>query len=130
MSHSRSPSPPTITRHSPGSILPTSLPTPGLVRSVAEAAHYSGPVRRPSQSERTRASFGRGVSDEDISEGRRRVLSDLKEVSGRCRARNCSPFSDFLLFKLFCSRPTLEILERTWRPDAVFEVLAKTLVMS
>ncbi|KAF8478225.1 hypothetical protein JB92DRAFT_1857248 [Gautieria morchelliformis] len=90
MSLSRSPSPPAITRHAPTTLLPTSLPTPAMVRSVAEAAHYSGPVRRPSHGDRVRASFGRGLSDEDLTAGRRRVLDDLKE--------------------LFCSRPTLEIL--------------------
>jgi hypothetical protein len=81
MSLSRSPSPPTIAHHKSVAFLPTSLPTPALVRSVAEAAHYSG-VRRPSQAERARASFGHGMSVEGLSEGRRRVLNDLKEVGG------------------------------------------------
>ena len=56
-----------------------SLPTPALVRSVAEAAHYSS-VRSPSQSKRTRASLGHGLSDDALSEDRKRVLHDLKEV--------------------------------------------------
>lgn len=79
MSLSRSPSPPTETHHASATHVLTRLPTPALVRSVAEAAHYSG-VRRPSQSERLRASFGHGVSAEDLSDGRKRVLNDLKEV--------------------------------------------------
>jgi len=97
---SRPPSPPTITHHPSPTLLPKGIPPAGLVNSVAGAAHYSS-VRRTSEGERARASFGRGISDEGLSAGRKRVLADMKE--------------------LFCSRPTIEILERTWSPNAVFE---------
>ncbi|KIJ44359.1 hypothetical protein M422DRAFT_30497 [Sphaerobolus stellatus SS14] len=93
----RPPSPPTITRvHSPT----VSIPTPGLLLSVAEGAHYSG-LPRHSKSERRRASFGPGISEASLSRARRQVIEDVKE--------------------LFSGHPSVKIFERSWRRDAVFE---------
>ncbi|KAF8582689.1 hypothetical protein K439DRAFT_1661726 [Ramaria rubella] len=55
------------------------IPTPALVRSVAEAAHYSS-IRRSRAGDRARASFGRGILDESLSSERKRVLADIKEA--------------------------------------------------
>ncbi|KAF8504046.1 hypothetical protein BU17DRAFT_58363 [Hysterangium stoloniferum] len=92
----RSPSPPTLTRiHSP--IL--NIPTPSLLRSVAEAAHYSSTRHGPGEGRR--ASFGSSTAQCSLSPERARIVEDIKE--------------------LFSLRPSLEIFERAWHPDATFE---------
>jgi hypothetical protein len=95
---------PTITYHH--SIMPIPLPIPHLVHSAAGGAHYSGaPVSDsdPENGEVTSPTNGESSSsiqgDEII---RDRIMADLKE--------------------LYCCRPSKEIFERVWRPDAVFEV--------
>jgi hypothetical protein len=94
----RSPSPPSHTFHP--SILPR-VPIPSLVESVAGGAHYSGVnVETESVLKRRRGSASRSHSD--LSHDHRRILDDLTE--------------------LYCARPTLEILERSWNKDAQFEV--------
>lgn len=74
----RSPSPATITKVSSPHALP-SIPTPGLVLSVAEGAHYSS-LPRHSASEMRRASFGPGVSEDSLPPPRKQVLKDVKDV--------------------------------------------------
>ncbi|KAF9466402.1 hypothetical protein BDZ94DRAFT_1251864 [Collybia nuda] len=94
------PSPPSLTYHS--SILPRSVPTPALVESVAGAAHYSGIRIEPeAQLKRRRSSHGEREVHSELKADHSRVLADLKE--------------------LYCCRPTLEILDRLWRKDAIFE---------
>jgi hypothetical protein len=94
----RSTSPPSHTFHQ--SILPH-VPTPALLESVAGGAHYSGVnVEAESVLKRRRASASRSHSD--LSHDHRRILDDLTE--------------------LYCGRPTLEILQRSWSKDAQFEV--------
>ncbi|KAG8702766.1 hypothetical protein FRC09_004553 [Ceratobasidium sp. 395] len=74
------------------------LPTPGLLSSLAGAAHYTGNPKF-SRQDALRASFGdREVILEDQ---RKQTLDDVLE--------------------LFCSHPSLEIFERSWHRDAVFE---------
>ncbi|KIM48867.1 hypothetical protein M413DRAFT_60519 [Hebeloma cylindrosporum] len=93
----RSPSPPCHTFHP--SILPR-VPTPALVESVAGGAHYSGVnVETESVLKRRRTSASRPHTE--LNRDHQRVLDDLTE--------------------LYCARPTLEILERSWNKDAQFE---------
>ncbi|KAF5331061.1 hypothetical protein D9619_005939 [Psilocybe cf. subviscida] len=95
--HSPSP-PPTQTFHP--NILPRSVPTPALVESVAGGAHYAGAkVDSETLIKRRRSSNKR--SHTELKSDHKRVLDDLTE--------------------LFCARPTLEILERSWTKDAEFE---------
>ncbi|KAF9483783.1 hypothetical protein BDN70DRAFT_873399 [Pholiota conissans] len=91
----RSPSPPTQTFHP--SIM---LPTPALVESVAGGAHYAG-VRVDTDTvlKHRRSSSSRPHTQ--LAHHHERVLDDLTE--------------------LYCCRPTLEIFERSWNKDAVFE---------
>ncbi len=97
----RSPSPPSQTFHS--SILPHSIPTPALLESVAGAAHYSGVKVDPEALKHRRASMDRRSSaNEPVKADHQRIMADLKE--------------------LYCCRPTVEIFERSWNKDAVFEV--------
>jgi len=92
----RPPSPPTLTRiHSPI----VNIPTPSLLRSVAEAAHYSSIRHSPRKGRR--ASFGSSTAECSLSPERACIVEDVKE--------------------LFCLRPSLEIFERSWHPDATFE---------
>ncbi|PBK77956.1 hypothetical protein ARMSODRAFT_946796 [Armillaria solidipes] len=96
----RSPSPPSQTFHS--SILPHSIPTPALLESVAGAAHYSGVKVDPESLKHKRASMDRRSStNEPVKADHQRIMADLKE--------------------LYCCRPTVEIFERSWNKDAVFE---------
>ncbi|OJA15123.1 hypothetical protein AZE42_08473 [Rhizopogon vesiculosus] len=92
---------PTMTYHH--SIIPIPLPIPDLVNSAAGGAHYSGApvsdsdnglVASPVSGEPSPSLQG----DETIRDC---IMADLKE--------------------LYCCRPTKEIFERIWRPDAVFE---------
>ncbi|KAK0483440.1 hypothetical protein IW261DRAFT_1561265 [Armillaria novae-zelandiae] len=99
----RSPSPPSQTFHS--SILPHSIPTPALLESVAGAAHYSGVKVDPEALKHRRASMDRRSSaNEPVKADHQRIMADLKE--------------------LYCCRPTVEIFERSWNKDAVFEWFA------
>lgn len=95
----RSPSPPTQTFHP--SILPRSVPTPALVESVAGGAHYAG-VRLDQD---TVLKHRRSTSNRhhtQLTHNHERVLNDLTE--------------------LYCCRATMEIFQRSWHPNAVFEV--------
>ncbi|KAF9009352.1 hypothetical protein BDQ17DRAFT_1235600 [Cyathus striatus] len=95
----RSPSPPTQTYHPPH--LPIPIPTPALVESVAGGAHYSG-VRVDSDAVlKHRRSSHSSHKHTQLKCDHERILNDLKE--------------------LYCCRPTLEIFERSWNEDAVFE---------
>ncbi|KAF7359538.1 Serine-threonine kinase receptor-associated protein [Mycena sanguinolenta] len=109
-SHHRSPSAssrtsnshePTQTHHH--SILPTILPTPAVVESVAGGAHYSGSnVEQPESPLKHRhSSHDRSTSHTDLKVIHERVLADIRS-----------------LYEL---RPSPEIFKRTWAPDAVFE---------
>jgi len=77
-----------------------------IVNSVAGGAHYSGAPISDSESEngdKIVAPPGKptlSLQGDDMI--RDRIMADLKE--------------------LYCCRPSKEIFERTWRPDAVFEV--------
>ena len=98
----QSPSP-TITHHPSPPLLPTILP-PQIAHSAVAGAHYSG---TNSSLRHRRISSGdqpaRAIQSlEDVHASRQRIMNDLKE--------------------LYCCRPTLEIFERTWRRDSVFEV--------
>ncbi|KAJ1304625.1 hypothetical protein OPQ81_005767 [Rhizoctonia solani] len=74
------------------------LPTPGMLASLAGAAHYTGNPRY-SQQEAVRAGFG---SKNVVLEGKRKqTVEDVLE--------------------LFCAHPSLEIFDRSWHRDAVFE---------
>lgn len=95
----RSPSPPSQTYHP--SILPRSVPTPALVESVAGGAHYAGGRVDPDSTLKHRRSNSQRHHTE-LKHDHRRVLEDLSE--------------------LYCCRPTVEIFERSWHKDAVFEV--------
>jgi len=96
----RSPPSPTLTFHP--SILPANIPTPALLESVAGGAHYSGVKIERDTSKIRRSSSGKHTSHMQIKGDHQQVLDDLTE--------------------LYCCRPTREILERRWRPDARFEV--------
>ncbi|KAG6920009.1 hypothetical protein DXG01_013358 [Tephrocybe rancida] len=107
----RSPSPPTLTYHHP-TLLP--IPTPALVESVAGAAHYSGvKLESESPSKHRRSSHDYGENHTQLKPSHKRILEDLKELYG--------------------CRPTQDIFERSWHPDAVFEPKlfsgSKTLLM-
>ena len=95
----RSPSPPSQTFHP--SILPRSVPTPALVESVAGGAHYAGVRVDPDTVLKHRRSTSTRHHTE-LAHHHEQVLKDLTE--------------------LFCCRPTLDIFERSWHKDAVFEV--------
>ncbi|KAF8678095.1 RNA polymerase II C-terminal domain phosphoserine binding [Rhizoctonia solani] len=74
------------------------LPTPGMLASLAGGAHYTGNPKYSKQ-EAVRASFG---SKNVILEGKRKqTVEDVLE--------------------LFCAHPSLEIFDRSWHPNAVFE---------
>ncbi|KAG6335869.1 hypothetical protein ID866_3206 [Astraeus odoratus] len=98
----QSPSP-TIIHHPSPTLLPISPPL--IANSAVGGAHYSGThvshrgQRRTSSGDHpTRGS----ISQQDVEAGRQRIMEDLKE--------------------LYCCRPSLEIFQRTWRQDAIFEV--------
>jgi hypothetical protein len=92
----RSPSPPSQTFHP--SII---LPTPALVESVAGGAHYAG-VRVDSDAVLKHRRDSSARKHTELGHHHEPILDDLTE--------------------LYCGRPTLEIFERSWRKDAVFEV--------
>jgi len=75
-----------------------SLPTPGLLSSLAGAAHYTGNPKFSKQ-DALRASFG--ARDVILEDQRKQTLDDVLE--------------------LFGAHPSLEIFERSWHHDAVFE---------
>jgi len=90
---------PTQTYHSP--ILPSSIPIPALVDSVAGGAHYAGVKVDGGSAMRHRRSSSQQHHTE-LNHEHLRVLDDLTE--------------------LYCCRPTLEIFERSWSNDAELEV--------
>lgn len=90
---------PTQTYHSP--ILPSSIPLPALFDSAAGGAHYTGVKIDGSSDMRHRRSSSHHNPTE-LNHAHQRVLDDLTE--------------------LYCSRPTLEIFERSWNRDAEYEV--------
>lgn len=79
-----------------------SVPTPALVESVAGGAHYAG-VRVDSD---TVSKHRRGSQDRqnhtEIKNDHQRIMHDLQE--------------------LYSCRPTLDIFDRSWSKNAVFEV--------
>jgi hypothetical protein len=98
---------PTLTFHP--SIFPLAVPTPALVDSVAGAAHYSGvnvePDSPATAMRHRRSSSGkhaRRASHTELSVGHQEVMEDLRQLYG--------------------CKPTLELLDRRWQRDAVFEV--------
>ena len=96
----RSPPSPTLTYHP--SLFPANIPTPALLESVAGGAHYSGVrIERDTRKVR-RNSSGIRTSHLQIKADHQQVVDDLTE--------------------LYCCRPTRELLDRRWRPDAQFEV--------
>jgi len=100
--HHRSPSSgsnsePSQTHHH--SLLPTVMPTPALVESVAGAAHYSG--GHVDSMNRRHSSHDHNDTHTEVKADHRRVLEDIRE--------------------LYECRPTPEIFERSWHKDAVFE---------
>ncbi|THH08572.1 hypothetical protein EW146_g8950 [Bondarzewia mesenterica] len=119
----RSPSPPSQTRHS--SIFPHPIiPTSALFQSVAGAAHYSGvdPIRERALSARSKTS---GEYQRDARGIKRRRRNSIVEE----HADHSAIVED--LKELYEGRPTMEIFERRWRQDAVFEdPLAKCKGMS
>ncbi|KAJ7721076.1 hypothetical protein DFH07DRAFT_872212 [Mycena maculata] len=105
LSHHRSPSSasnsePSQTHHH--SLLPAAVPTTALVESVAGAAHYSGShVEPPPTKHRHSSHDAEAHSHTAVKGDHKRVLEDLRA--------------------LYECRPTAEIFERSWHPDAVFE---------
>ncbi|CAE7206876.1 unnamed protein product [Rhizoctonia solani] len=90
------------------------LPTPGMLASLAGAAHYTGNPKY-SQQEAVRASFG---SKNIVLEGKRKqTVEDVLEVRGL----NSMHRIGLMIVQLFCAHPSLEIFERSWHRDAVFE---------
>ena len=74
------------------------LPTPGMLASLAGAAHYTGNPQYSKQ-EAARASFG--SKQVVLEDQRKQTVEDVLE--------------------LFCAHPSLEIFDRSWNRDAVFE---------
>lgn len=96
---SRASNEPSQTHHH--SILPTIVPTPALVESVAGGAHYSGSnVEQPLK--HRNSSHDRPSSHTDLKADHERVLTDIRS-----------------LYEL---HPNPELFTRSWHPDAVFEV--------
>ncbi|KAB5592568.1 hypothetical protein CTheo_3963 [Ceratobasidium theobromae] len=81
---------------SPG--IHANLPTPGLLSSLAGAAHYTGNPRY-SQQEAVRANFG--LKEVVLVGQRKQIVDDVLE--------------------LFSAHPSLEIFDRSWNRGAVFE---------
>ncbi|KAH9951371.1 hypothetical protein B0H21DRAFT_874525 [Amylocystis lapponica] len=89
------------------------LPTPELLGSIAGGAHYAGALARSTSLSPTRDdpqqlrprlkahNRRRSVDDPSVEDVFKEVMQDLEE--------------------LYCGRPTLEILQRRWHQDAVFE---------
>jgi len=77
------------------------IPTPALFGSAAGGAHYSGAKVEHTNSDIARASFSNGGASVELDEKRKLIMDDLKE--------------------LFECRPTLDIFNRSWRRDAIFE---------
>jgi len=90
---------PTQTYHSP--ILSGSIPLPALFESAAGGAHYTG-VKIDGGTNIVHRRSSSHHQQTELNNDHQRVLDDLTE--------------------LYCSRPTLEIFERSWSRDAEFEV--------
>ncbi|KAI0797763.1 hypothetical protein C8Q75DRAFT_801682 [Abortiporus biennis] len=96
-----SPPPPHPTRRR--SSFAVSIPTPDLFGSIASGAHYVGAMgsARDEHPGGHRRATSVNVDDPKVEDAYREVMEDLKEM--------------------FCGRTTLEILNRRWKRDAVFE---------
>jgi hypothetical protein len=89
---------PTMTYHRPTLHIP--LPISDIIYSAAGGAHYSGAPVSDDDDDEVVSSPGKPSPPMDDTI-RDRIMADLKE--------------------LYCCRPSKEIFERTWRPDAIFE---------
>ncbi|KAK6966398.1 hypothetical protein R3P38DRAFT_3155151 [Favolaschia claudopus] len=98
-SRAASPGEPSQTHHH--SILPTVVPTPALVESVAGAAHYSGSHVDNAPLKHRHSSHEHPSSHTTLKADHERVLADIRSM-----------------YEL---RPSPEIFQRSWHPDAVFE---------
>lgn len=107
-SHETPDSPPSPTQVYHPSLFPAHIPTPALLESAAAGgAHYSGAKIEHDIRRIRRGSLRRGSSYVEVTGAHKKVIEDLNE--------------------LYCCRPTREIFERTWRPDAVFEARSSTV---
>lgn len=77
------------------------MPTPGLISAMAGAAHFSSGTTDIPAHQKFRPTFADGEDRTKLDPVRQAILDDT--------------------LQLFCARPTLEIFERHWRMDAVFE---------
>jgi hypothetical protein len=100
-SHERPGSPPSPTQIYHPSLFSGRIPTPALLESAAGGAHYSGAKIEHDIRRARRSSSGIRSSYVEVKGAHKKVIEDLNE--------------------LYCCRPTREIFERTWRPDAIFE---------
>jgi hypothetical protein len=100
-SQDRPHSPPSPTQTYHPSLFAGHIPTPALLESAAGGAHYSGAKIEHDIRRLRRGSSGRRSSFLEVKGDHKKVIEDLNE--------------------LYCCRPTREILERRWRPDAVLE---------
>ncbi|KAG2149157.1 hypothetical protein DEU56DRAFT_781021 [Suillus clintonianus] len=90
---------PTVIYHPPTLHIP--LPIPHIVNSATGGAHYSGAPVSDSDEQIVTSPVNPSPSMQGDDMIRDRIMAELKE--------------------LYCCRPSKEIFERTWRPDAVFE---------
>ncbi|KAH7915984.1 hypothetical protein BJ138DRAFT_1076101 [Hygrophoropsis aurantiaca] len=97
---SSSPPPSPIITHHPAR-LSGSFPVTGIVHSAASGAHYSGGSVMESAQHRTSSTSQAKPDDGNEHPDRKELMDALKE--------------------LYCCRPTIEIFERWWDPNAVFE---------
>lgn len=77
------------------------IPTLGLLTALPGAAHFSSGTADVPAHEKFRPTFADGEDRTLLDPVRQRILDDT--------------------LALFCAKPTLEIFERHWRADAVFE---------
>ncbi|OBZ72127.1 Glucan 1,4-alpha-maltohexaosidase [Grifola frondosa] len=83
------------------------LPTLELLESIAGGAHYAGAMSSHCDDPHVHAKHRRtrslscSANDPTVQDSYKDIMADLKE--------------------LFCARPSIEVLRRRWRRDAVFE---------
>lgn len=107
--HERPGSPPSPTQIYHPSLFSGHIPTPALLESAAGGAHYSGAKIEHDTRRIRRGSSGIRSSYVEVKGAHKKVIEDLNE--------------------LYCCRPTREIFQRTWRPDAMFEVSSHCWIM-